>query len=465
MISLQFLGAAGTVTGSKYALTVGDSKLLIDCGLFQGEKELRARNWEPFPRPPQEFQKMLLTHAHVDHSGYIPCLYRQGFRGKILTTRASQQLCEILLPDSARLQEEEAAYLARHGLSRHHPPQPLYSEQDAQDSLRLFEAVELGQKIKVLPGITATFHEAGHILGSAWLELELARNGGGKPLKLVMSGDLGREGAPIVRDPSPPVACDYMVLESTYGDRQHNPEPVGPRLAAIIQDTVKRKGILVIPAFAVERSQELLYLMESLHAAGEIARVPVFLDSPMATQATRVFEKHRQLYDEEASDRALLKGGLLNYKKLKFCETISDSKAIQRAQPPFVVIAASGMATGGRVLHHLLRYLPDPNNTVLLVGFQAVGSRGWRLLKGEPTLKLLGEEVPVRAQVKVLDGFSGHADYVQINQWLQRLPQAPRRVFLVHGEPAALQAQQQRIAEWPGWQAYVPRYQEIVVLD
>lgn len=451
---LKFLGAAGTVTGSKYCLTVGEHRVLIDCGLFQGPKELRLRNWETFPEPPTSFSAMLMTHAHIDHSGYLPCLYRQGFRGKVWATDATRELCELLLPDSARLQQEEADYLNRHSLSKHTPALPIYSEQDASDCLRLFQRAVYGRKFQVVPGLEATFHEAGHILGSAWLELDLTAPGGERR-RLVMSGDLGRENAPILRDPEPPVACDYMVLESTYGDREHTTEPVGPRLAEVVRDTVRQKGVLVIPAFAVERAQELIYVIGELYRERQIARIPLFLDSPMATRASLLFERHKALFDEEARERTLMEGGLLNYRKLKLCETIAQSKAIDRTPAPFVVISASGMATGGRVLHHLQRYLPDPRNTVLLAGYQAVGTRGWRLQNGEPSLSLLGQEVPVRARVVTLDGFSGHADYLQINRWLKTLKQPPQKIWLVHGEPPALEAQRQRISAWPGWQAEV----------
>jgi len=464
MIKIRFLGAAGTVTGSKYSITVDDQKLLVDCGLFQGQKELRMRNWEPFPETPGDFQAMLLTHAHIDHSGYIPALVRQGFRGKIYMTPPTLDLTSLLLVDSAKLQQEEADYLNRHHLSSHEPALPLYDENDALNALKFFRPIAYNQKFQVLPGIQVTYHDAGHILGSAWLELELTPAGASRPTRLVMSGDLGRLDAPILRDPMALVACDYLILESTYGDRLHSNEPVGPRLAALVGDTVKQKGVLVIPAFAVERSQELLYVLGELYAQREIARLPIFLDSPMAAGATKIFEKYRDCYDEEARERTLLNGGLLSYRKLKICETIADSKKIHRTPTPFVVVSASGMATGGRVLHHLQRYLPDPRNTVLLAGFQAPGSRGWRLQNGEPSLRIFGEDVPVRARVERLDGFSGHADYRQINQWLGALTQAPKKVFLVHGEPPSLEAQRQRIDSWPGWSAHVPDYQEIVEL-
>lgn len=464
MISLRFLGAAGTVTGSKYSLTVGDQKLLVDCGLFQGPKDLRLQNWQPLPEAASQFQAMLLTHAHIDHSGYIPRLVRQGFRGRIFCTSPTLELCELLLADSAKIQQEEADYLNRQQITAHQPALPLYNEEDVAAALPLLKPIAYGQRLQILPGIQATFHEAGHILGSAWLELDLQESPDSTPVKLVMSGDLGRENAPILRDPEPPVECDYMVVESTYGDRVHSDEPVGPRLAEVVRQTVSQKGVLVIPAFAVERAQELIYILAELYNQREIARIPVFLDSPMATQATHIFERHRECYDEEAKERSLLSGGLLNYRKLKLCETREQSKAIGRTPPPVVIISASGMATGGRVLHHLLRYLPDPRNTVLLVGYQAEGTRGWRLQNGEKSLRIFGEDVEVRARVEVLDGFSGHADYAQINRWLKSLRVPPKQVFLVHGEAASLAAQKARIDGWAGWQAHVPEALETVEL-
>jgi metallo-beta-lactamase family protein len=463
LISLRFLGAAGTVTGSKYSLTVGDQKLLIDCGLFQGAKELRLQNWQPLPEAADGFQAMLLTHAHIDHSGYIPRLVRQGFAGRILCTSPTLELCELLLQDSAKIQQEEADYLNRQQISRHQPALPLYNEEDVAAALPLLKACSYGQKIQVLPGIEVTFHEAGHILGSAWLELDL-HEPGARPIKLVMSGDLGRENAPILKDPEPPVECDYLVVEATYGDRAHSDEPIGPRLAEVVQQAVHQKGVLVIPAFAVERAQELIYILAELYAQRDIARIPVFLDSPMATQATHIFERHRDCYDAEARERVLLTGGLLNYRKLKLCETREQSKAIARTPPPYVVISASGMATGGRVLHHLRRHLPDPASIILLVGFQAEGTRGWRLQQGEKSVRIFAEDVTVRARVEMLDGFSGHADFRQINRWLQHLQRPPRRVFLVHGEAASLAAQQARIQSWVGWNAHVAEAMETVEL-
>lgn len=462
MISLQFLGGAGTVTGSKYALTVGPHRIFIDGGLFQGRRELRERNWQPLPVQPADFDAMLLTHAHIDHSGYIPRLVKDGFHGPIFCTSATFELTQLLLRDCAKLQQEEADYRNDKHHTQYTPALPLYDDHDVAATLPLLREISYGRKFQVVPGIQATFHEAGHILGSAWLELDLTENG--ETRKLVMSGDLGRENAAILRDPEPPVECDYLVVESTYGDRLHDPEPVGPRLAAIVRESIQRKGVLVIPAFAVERAQELIYLLGELSAQQQISNVPVFLDSPMAAEACHIFERHRECFDHEAKERSRFAGGLLTYRKLKICATSSQSKQIFNTRPPYIVISASGMAAGGRVLHHLRRSLPNSQDTVLLVGFQAEDTRGRQLQEGAPTIRIFGEDVPVRARVEYLDGFSGHADYAQVNRWLNHLTRPPRQVFLVHGEPPALQAQQTRIQSWPGWNAEIPEPGQIIPL-
>ncbi|MBS2038848.1 MBL fold metallo-hydrolase [bacterium] len=444
MISLQFLGAAGTVTGSKYALTVGKHRIFIDAGLFQGTPEIAALNHQQLAVDPAQFEAALLTHSHVDHCGYLPRLVGDGFAGPIYCTSATKELTSLMLHDCAKLQLEES--LA-----------PLYGESEVARTIPLLKEVAYRRRLTVVPGIYATFHEAGHILGSAWLELELVENG--ETVRLVMSGDLGREDAPILKDPEPPVACDYLVVESTYGDRLHSTEPIGPRLIQIVHEAMDRGGVLIIPAFAVERSQELIYLLAELDPA-----LPIFLDSPMAAQACQIFESHRQLFDQEARERSRLAGGLLAHRRLKICATSSQSRQIFQNRPPYIVISASGMLEGGRVLHHLRRSLSNPKDTILLVGYQAEGTRGAELLAGAESLELFGEEVPVRARVEFLDGLSGHADYAQINRWLQQLTEPPRQLFLVHGEPVSLKAQQTRINAWPGWSAEIASLNQLVIL-
>lgn len=456
MLTLQFLGAAGTVTGSKYLLTYEGKKLLIDCGLFQGQKDIRSRNWEDLPIDPAGVDALVLTHAHIDHTGFIPRFVRDGFKGPIYCTPATKDLCELLLPDSAHLQEEQAFYMNKEKLSKHHPALPLYTITDAQASLRRFTPRDYHAPFEPMPGITATYHDAGHILGSAWIELTIEGR------KIVFSGDLGRKDAPILRDPEALVGCDYLICEATYGDRLHGEHAIQENLKNILWDTMKRFGVLVVPAFAVERSQEIVYLLSEIRREGELPEIPVYVDSPMATRATRVFARYPEYFDEAALKQLEELGQLPG---LHLSETVEQSKAIARTRPPFVVISASGMATGGRILHHLKQYLPDARNTVLLVGFQSVGTRGWQIQQGQKQIKIFGEYIPVRARVEKLDGFSGHADYEQINEWLKAAPHPPRRIFLTHGEPGSLEAQRQRIAAWPGWDAYVPAHLEEVQLE
>jgi len=462
MIRLRFLGAAGTVTGSRYLLEWQGHRFMVDCGLFQGSKELRLRNWDPFPVPPVSVEAVLVTHAHIDHSGYLPLICRNGFAGPIHATGGTRDLCTLLLPDSGFIQEEEAAYANRHATSRHSPALPLYTRADAEACLGQFQAHRYAESFEVVPGVRACFRDAGHILGSARVELTFATD----PVRrLVFSGDVGREGAPILRDPEPLEEADWLVLESTYGDRVHGDHPVAQNLRDLVRAGIQRGGVIVVPAFAVERAQELVYLLDELSRTDGIPPIPIYVDSPMAVSAFRFFQSHPDYYDEDA--RRLLESGhrLLGYKGLKLCQTREQSKAINLARPPFMVISASGMATGGRVLHHLKRYLPDPHNTVLLVGYQAVGTRGWRLQQGEESVRIFGDQVRVRAWIDKVDGFSGHADHLQINRWLGSMTRPPQRTILTHGEPAALEAQRARLSAWPGWSVQVPSYGEEMVLE
>ncbi len=462
MIRLRFLGAAGTVTGSRYLLDWRGHRFMVDCGLFQGSKELRLRNREPFAVPADSVEAVVLTHAHIDHSGYLPLLRRTGFTGPIHATGGTRDLCALLLPDSAQIQEEEAAYANRHKTSKHQPALPLYTRADAEACLGRFQDHPYRQPFQIVPGVQAVFRDAGHILGSARIELLFE---GDPPRRLVFSGDLGRLDAPILRDPEPLEEADWLVLESTYGDRVHTDHPVEQNLRDLVRSGVQRGGVIVVPAFAVERTQEVVYLLDELLHQGGIPSIPVYVDSPMAVRAFHLFQKYPEYYDEDA--RRLLEAGrrVLSFPGLRLCETVEDSKAINRARPPFLVVSASGMATGGRVLHHLKRYLPDPANTVLLVGYQAVGTRGWRLQQGEESVRIFGESVRVRAWIDKLDGFSGHADSVQLERWATGLARPPRRVFLTHGEPEALEAQRVRLASMPGWEVHVPAHDQEVILE
>lgn len=458
MASIRFLGAAGTVTGSRYLVRTEGAEVLVDAGLFQGAKDLRLRNWSPFPVPASSLDAVVLTHAHIDHTGALPLLVRQGLQARVWCTPATRDLCGLLLPDSARLQEEEARYANQRGYSRHAPQAlPLYGEGDALSALKLLHPLPYLSRREIAPGLAITFRRAGHILGSATVELEIAEPGQA-PVRLLFSGDLGRYGVPILADPDPAPGADEILVESTYGDRLHA-ESARDALRDEIRAAVARGGAVVIPAFAVGRTQEVLFDLRALEQAGEIPELPVFVDSPMAVDATPIYLAHREDQDEEMT--RLISEGVepLRPARLRFARSPEQSKAINRETGPCVILSASGMATGGRVLHHLARRLPDPRCTVLLVGFQAGGTRGARLQAGEKEIRIHGEMVPVRARVASISGFSAHADHAGMTRWLATLPRAPRRAFCVHGEPAALEAEAGRLRAM-GWNAVIPRYLE-----
>lgn len=458
MASIRFLGAAGTVTGSRFLVEAGDARVLVDAGLFQGPKELRLRNRAPWPVSPGGLSAVVLTHAHIDHSGALPLLVRQGFHGPVHVTPATRDLLGLLLPDSGRLHEEEARWANKKGYSKHAPhAAPLYTEEDALQVLPRLAPLPYGRPRRVAPGVTLTYHRAGHILGSATVLLELD---GPPRRRLLFSGDLGRYGAPILPDPEGAAAADVLVVESTYGGRRH---PEGPAARDALREevlaAVARGGALVIPAFAVGRTQEVLFTLRDLEGRGEIPELPVFVDSPMAVDATPIHLAHREDHDDEMA--RLLAEGVepLRPRRLQFARSPEQSKAINRQEGPCVILSASGMATGGRVLHHLARRLPDERTTVLLVGFQAAGTRGWSLQNGAATLRIHGEDVPVRARVASITGFSAHADEAELSRWLATLPAPPARTFLVHGEPPALAAAQARLTRL-GWASEVPRHLE-----
>jgi metallo-beta-lactamase family protein len=461
MASIRFLGGAGTVTGSRYLVRTAHAQILVDAGLFQGLKELRLRNWAPFPMPPAELEAVVLTHAHIDHAGGLPLVVREGFRGPVHCTPGTSDLAALLLPDSGRLQEEEARYANQRGYSRHAPAaRALYTEKDALAALAQLAPVRYGRRIGVAPGVALTFHRAGHILGSATALLEL--QDGGETTRVLFSGDLGRRHAPILRDPDPAPEADVLVLESTYAARDHDATPrAGLRDA--VRGAVEKGGALLVPAFAIGRTQELLYELRALQAAGELPSLPIFVDSPMAVDATSMHLAHRDEHDEEML--GLLARGVdpLRPSKLRFARAPEQSKAINDVEGPCVVISASGMATGGRILHHLKRRLPDPRTSVLLVGFQAAGTRGRSLLEGARTLRIHGEDVPVRASVAMLSGYSAHADRSDLAAWVATAPRPPGKVFCVHGEATALAAAKEAL-EARGIPAQVPRHLEEVEL-
>ncbi|PCE30564.1 MBL fold metallo-hydrolase RNA specificity domain-containing protein [Burkholderia ubonensis] len=452
-MKLTFLGATETVTGSKYLVEHGGRRVLVDCGLFQGTKNLRLRNWNPLPFPPDTLDAVILTHAHLDHSGYLPVLASAGYRGPVYCTAATAELCEIMLRDSARLQEEEADFANRHGYSKHHPARPLYTVDDTLRALRLLsprgfdECVELGGALsfRLLP--------AGHILGAASIVMHWNHK------VLAFSGDLGRRNDPIMRAPTPPAHADYVVVESTYGDRLHPDSDPESELAALFGKTFARGGVVVMPCFTVGRAQQILHYIARLKATGRMAHVPVYLDSPMATDVTEVYRHHVLEHRLTLSEADALGHAAT------MVRTVDQSKAIAGHPGPMVIIAGSGMATGGRVLHHLSRYAPDARNAIALVGYQAAGTRGAALAAHEPTLKIHGEYVRVRAQVETIATLSAHADYEEILQWLGAMQQPPLRTFVTHGEPAAADALRRRIEERLHWPCEVPTYRQTVDLD
>jgi len=449
---ITFLGGAGTVTGSKFLVEAAGRRVLVDCGLFQGLKELRLRNRAPLAVAPGTIDAVVLTHAHLDHSGHLPLLVRDGFRGAIHATAATIDLCAILLPDSGFLQEKEAEYANRHGFSKHRPALPLYTEAEARACLDAFEPHPFGTSFAPAPGISARFLRAGHILGAAMVEL----TAGGKTL--LFTGDLGRPGSATMHDPARVAAADWLVVESTYGDRTHPAEDAEAALAAVVTRTAARGGSVLIPAFAVGRVQALLHHVARLKRAGRIPDLPVFLDSPMAVEASRVFAAHPRDHRLTPAECAAMEGAA------RYVADVDESKRIAALLVPRIILSASGMATGGRVLHHLKIMAPDPRNTILFAGFQAAGTRGASMLAGARTVKIHGAQVPVAAEIRNLDMLSAHADAGEILGWLDGFAGPPREVFVVHGEAAAAAALGAAIGARPGWTARVPALGETVDL-
>ena len=462
MSSLSFWGAAGRVTGSKYLIETDHARVLIDCGLFQGLRELRDRNWQEPPFNAAAVNAVIITHAHIDHTGYLPRFVNHGFRGPVYCSRGTADLLKILLPDAARLQEEEADYRNRHKITKHSPALPLYTERDAQETLKLLQVVENnGQTFQVARGVSAEFRIAGHILGSSQV---LVRIDGGENLEqsrsILFSGDLGKYNQPIIRDPVAPPACDYLVVESTYGNRLHDIEEPKDALERIIKNAAAHNSAVLIPAFAVGRAQEILYFIRELEDENKIPILPVCVDSPMAAAATQAYAHLTEEQDQDYADALKSNPTPLRTHSMLACVTKEDSKRLNDAKGARVIIAASGMMNGGRVLHHALRLLPDETATVVFVGYQAAGTLGRRVADGEKQVKVLGQWIPVRCQVEKIGGFSAHADWKEIIRWLEELPSAPRRVFVTHGEPDAAEAMAGHIRDRFGWQTEVPQYGE-----
>ncbi|VVM36481.1 MBL fold metallo-hydrolase RNA specificity domain-containing protein [Pseudomonas fluorescens] len=449
---MTFLGAAGTVTGSKYLLEHRDQHVLIDCGLFQGYKQLRLHNWDTFQLPVGELGAIVLTHAHLDHSGYLPVLVRSGYRGPVYATPATCELVKILLLDSGRLQEEAAEFANRHGFSRHHPALPLYTEQDAERALKLLRPVELHHRVEIAAGMTIQFRCAGHILGAT--TVEVIADG----ITLVCSGDLGRPDDPLMFAPEPVEQADYLLVESTYGDRKHPAESPEAQLAEVITRTSLRHGITLVPSFAVGRAQLLMYHLYRLKQRHAIPDVPIYLNSPMATDVTSLYQRFRsehRLSLEECE-------GMCHV--AKFVRSTADSIKLDQQRAPAVIIAASGMATGGRVIHHLKALAPNPINTLLMPGFQAGGTRGAQIVAGAPSVRIHGKDVPVRAEVVPMETLSAHADADEIMQWLRGFKRPPRHTYVVHGEPNASDVLRRRISLELGWSVSVPEYRDSVEL-
>ena len=452
MIHLRFLGAAGVVSGSRHLLEVDDARVLVDCGLFQGDRRLRERNWDRFAVPAASIDAVVLTHAHIDHSGWLPRLTREGFKGPIYTSPAAADLLGLLLYDAAKCQEEDAVYANRKGYAKHRPALPLFDERDVDRTLRLVRDVPREDWFTAAGNVRCRFHDAGHMLGSSFVEVEARAHTATR--RIVFSGDVGRYDAPLLHDPAPPPACDYLVCESTYGDRDHTPSRPLEELEAVTNEAIARGGMMLVASFAVGRAQQLVYLLRTLIAAGRIPDVPVWVDSPMAVDAMEVFRRHAGEHDcSEARSQGVAEALAAPFARL--AKTANESKAINAYDGPGVIIASSGMMNGGRILHHLAQRLPDPKTTVLVAGFQAVGTRGRTLIDGARELRIHGRDIPVRAAIRRIDALSGHADRAEIGRWLAPMPD-PKRVFLVHGEPPAAKGMADFLQTTRGWNVHVP---------
>lgn len=451
-MTLTFLGAARTVTGSKYLLDTGTARILVDCGMFQGLKSLRERNWEPFHVPAASIDAVVLTHAHLDHIGLLPRLVAQGFTGRVFCTGGTQQLGQIVLADAARIQEEDTERANRKGYTKHRPALALYTSDDAARAVLQLQPIGYDRPMPIAPGVELEFHNAGHLLGSAYARITVESAG----KTILFGGDLGRPKRPVLPDPDAPPDADVVLVESTYGDRAHEPDDDGKKLARIINESVGRKGKIVIPAFALGRVEELLYWVRILEERKAIPEIPVYVDSPMAVEVLAEYRDRLHELDEHLRNFCTA--------RLRVIATISESRKVQEDDRPSIVISSSGMATGGRVLHHLKRVLPDERHTVLFAGYQAEGTRGRQLLEGAKTTKIHGEEIPVRAHIDTLDSISAHADGNEVMRWLKQLKKSPSLVCLVHGEPGPMDALKARIESELHWPVKTPAHKETIAL-
>jgi metallo-beta-lactamase family protein len=462
MATITFLGATGTVTGSKYVLEHENTRIMIDCGLFQGLKELRLRNWQQLPYPISQLDAMVLTHAHIDHTGYLPRLVKQGFNKPVYCSPATADLLKVMLLDSAHLQVEDAKYLNKKKATKHSPAKPLYDIEDAQKAIELLTPVSYNHTFQ-LGAFAIRLRDAGHILGSSFVIIKWEGEKGSR--KISFSGDLGRPNRPILKDPSTLYETDYLLVESTYGNRLHNDGNPIEVLKRIIHDTIQRKGTLLIPSFAVGRTQELIYILRDLEEKGEIPVLPVFVDSPMAISATKIYADHIESHDLDA--RLLSVRGVEMFKtgNIRFTQTPAESKKINDVKEPAIIISASGMLTGGRILHHLVNRLPDARNSLLFIGYQAEGTRGRALLSGREKIKIHGQWVAANAEIETVSGFSAHADYEEILAWLTAINPAPKMTYIVHGEAEAAANLQKLLKEKLNWPSVIPQYQQKFTLD
>ncbi len=463
MATITFWGAVGTVTGSRHQLELDGKKYLIDCGMFQGLKENRLRNWEPFPTAPYDFDKVFLTHAHIDHTGYLPRFVNEGFQGQVHCTYATRDLCEVMLHDSAHLQEEDAKWANKRGYSKHKPALPLYTVDDAEKAMKLFQPVHYGYEMYLNNSVRIKFKDAGHILGSSFIDIK--RIDGRSSKKILFSGDFGRPDRPVLREPVQVYNVDYLILESTYGDRLHEDNDPYEELEKVINESYRRRGVLIIPSFSVGRTQTILYAIREMEKDNKIPVMPVYLDSPMAIRATEIFEGRINDLNLTARKKRLAGENIFRPEELHICKTVDESKAINRVSEKAIIISASGMVTGGRILHHLAYRLPESQNTVLFIGYQAKGTRGRTILEGKPEVKIHGQKVPVRARVESISGFSGHGDYQEIIAWLKAFNKKPKKTFIVHGEPEASQAMAEHIRQELNWETVIPKFGDHFELD
>jgi metallo-beta-lactamase family protein len=468
MATISFWGGVGTVTGSKFLVEAEGQSVLVDCGMFQGLKELRELNWKEPPFDPASIDAVVITHAHIDHTGYLPRLVAQGFKGPVYCSRGTADLLKILLPDAARLQEEDAAYRNRHQLTKHQPALPLYTEEDARATLKLIRTLDnRGETVEAARGFNVSFSIAGHILGSSLVLLEVEGAGAdGKGRRILFSGDLGHYDQPIIRDPEPPPACDYLLVESTYGNRLHDPIDPAEHLARIINETAERGGTVLIPAFAIGRTQEIIYQIRELEDEKRIPILPVRVDSPMAAAATQAYHNRKEEHDEEYASVLAQRRHPLKTHTMLTASSREESKRLNQERGPRIIVSAAGMMTAGRVLHHALRVLPDPDSTIIFVGFQAAGTPGRRVLDGQSRVRILKQEVPVRCHVERIGGFSAHADWKEVLRWLEGCPAPPpRRTFITHGEPEAAEAMRDHIIERFNWAVEVAEYGQTAELE